>query len=91
MSLHKSNVLYTGQNTLSTAAELVIAARRERIYLKIHNASTDVAVYVGFDSGVTSSTGHKIHFVSEFEMEGYNGPVYMIAASATPTVTYAEW
>lgn len=91
MSLHKSNVLYTGQNALSTSAEVVIPARQERIYLKIHNASTDIAVYVGFDSGVTSSNGHKIHFVSEFEMEGYNGPVWMIAASGTPTVTYAEW
>lgn len=91
MSLHKSNILTTAQNTLSTSAELVIAARNERIYLKIHNASTDIAVYVGYDSGVTAATGHKIHFVSEFEMEGYVGPVYMIAASGTPTVTYAEW
>lgn len=91
MSLHKSNVLYTGQNALSTNAEIVIAARQERLFLKIRNLSTDVVVYVGFTSSVAANSGHAVHFLSEFEMEGYNGPVYMIAASGTPTVTYAEW
>jgi hypothetical protein len=89
--IHKSNIMTTGQNALSTTAELVLAAKHSRISVAIHNVSTDIAVYVGYDSGVTSSNGHKIHFLSTFEMQGYNGPVYMISASGTPTVTFVEW
>lgn len=88
---NRSNVLTTGQNALSTNAEIVIAENPQRIGLAIHNTSTDIAVYVGFTSAVASTTGHKIHFVSEFVMYDYTGPVYMVAGSATPTVTYVEW
>lgn len=91
MSLHKSNSLTVGQNALSTAAEIVIAARADRIYLKITNDDASIKVYVGTDSGVTSSNGHVVKPGAEMTMEGYVGPIWMIAASGTPTVTYAEW
>jgi hypothetical protein len=87
----KSNVLYTGTNALSTTAEIVISARQERIFLSITNTSTDILTYVGFTDTVTAGTGHAISPRTEFQMEGYNGPIYMLSASATPTVTYAEW
>jgi hypothetical protein len=86
-----SNVLTTGTNALSTAAELVVAARRERICISITNTSTDILTYIGFDSTVTAGTGHAISPRTECKLEHYIGPIYMIAASATPTVTYAEW
>jgi hypothetical protein len=91
MGLYKSNVLIAGQNTLSTAAEVVLAARPERIFLKITNDDAAIKVYVGPDSGVTASNGHVIKPGAEMTMEGYIGPIWMIAASGTPTVTYAEW
>jgi len=91
MSLHKSNSLTVGQNALSTSAEIVIAARADRIYLKITNDDASIKVYVGTDSGVTTSNGHVIKAGAEMTMEGYVGPIWMIAASGTPTVTYAEW
>jgi hypothetical protein len=89
--LHKSNMLYTGANALSTAAEIVVAARRERICVSITNTSTDILTYIGFDSTVTAGTGHAVSPRTEVKLEQYTGPIYMIAASATPTVTYAEW
>ncbi len=91
MALHKSNSLTVGQNALSTSAEIVIAARADRIFLKITNDDASIKVYVGTDSGVTSSNGHVIKAGAEMTMEGYVGPIWMIAASGTPTVTYAEW
>jgi hypothetical protein len=89
--LHKSNIMYTGANALSTTAEIVVEARKERVCLSITNTSTDILTYVGFTSAVTAGTGHAISPRTAVEFEGYTGPIYMIAASATPTVTYAEW
>ena len=86
-----SNMLYTGTNALSTSGEVVIAARRERLRLSITNTSTDILVYVGFTAAVTSGDGHAISPRTSLEMAGYNGPISMVAASGTPTVTYAEW
>lgn len=91
MALHKSNALTVGQNALSTTAEAVLAARADRIFLKITNDDASIKVYVGTDSGVTSSNGHVIKPGAEMTMDGYVGPIWMIAASGTPTVTYAEW
>jgi hypothetical protein len=89
--LYKSNILTTGTNTLSTTAEIVIEARKERVCLSITNTSTDILTYVGFTSAVTAGTGHAISPRTEIQFEGYVGPIYMLSASATPTVTYAEW
>ena len=86
-----SNFLTTGTNALSTTAELVVAARADRICISITNTSTDILTYIGFTSAVTAGTGHAISPLAECKMEHYIGPIYMIAASATPTVTYAEW
>lgn len=86
-----SNVLYTGTNALSTNAEIVVAARPERIFVKITNTSTDILTYIGFASTVTAGTGHAITPLTEMTLERYVGPVYMLSASGTPTVTYAEW
>ena len=89
--LHKSNMLYTGTNALSTSNELLVAARAERICVEVRNTSTDIVTYIGFNSAMTAGTGHAITPLGVTVLEGYVGPLYAIAASAAPTVTYAEW
>ena len=89
--LHKANVLISGTNALSTSAEIVLAGRHERIWLTLKNNDGSIAMYVGPDSGVTSLNGFLLSAGETLRMEGYNGPLYMIAASGTPTVSFAEW
>ncbi len=86
-----SNVLTTGQNALSTAAEIVVAANDFRLFLNITNDDASIKVYFSNTSSVSSTNGHVIKPGETSVLEGYVGPIYMIAASGTPTVTYAEW
>lgn len=86
-----NNSLVTGQNALSTSAELVIAESPNRQFAEITNADASISIYFGKDSTVDASTGHLLAAGKSFGFEGYTGPVYAIAASGTPTVTFVYW
>lgn len=79
------------QNALSTSAELVLAARRSRVFCEVKNADSSISVYVGGTDAVSSSNGHLLKAGEALAFENYVGPVYAIAASGTPTVTTIEW
>ena len=81
----------TTQNALSTSAELVLAARRSRVFCEVKNADAAINVYIGGTDAVTTSTGHLLKPGEAIGFEGYVGPVYAIASSGTPTVTTIEW
>lgn len=81
----------TGQDTLSTSAELVVGANPHRLFAEVKNADNSISMYVGFDSALTTSNGHLLKAGEGFGFEHYTGPIYMIAASGTPTATYIEW
>ena len=86
-----ASALTTGQNALSTTSEVVVAANLARVFAEIKNADASISVYLGKDSGVSSTTGHLLKAGEAFGFERYTGPIWAIAASATPTVTWVEW
>lgn len=86
-----SSGMTTVQNALSTTAELVLAANSERKYAEVKNTDASIKVYVGPTASVTAANGHEIAAGGAFGWENYIGPIYAIAASATPTVTVIEW
>lgn len=81
----------TEQNALSTSAELVAAGMIGRRAIEIKNTDASIIVYLGMTSAVTSSTGYPLAAGEAFMFEDYDGPVYAIAASGTPTVALIEW
>jgi hypothetical protein len=80
-----------GQNALSTTAEEVNAANASRIGLKIKNLDASILVYIGDSNAVTSSNGYELGSKVEITITDYAGPIWMIAASGTPTVAFLEW
>jgi len=87
----KNNSLTTGQNALSTAAEVVIAENPNRSFAEVTNDDAAIKVYLGKDSSVSTTTGHVLKPGVSFGFEGYTGAIWAIAASGTPTVTFVEW
>jgi len=86
-----NNSLVTGQNALSTSAELVIAESPNRQFAEVKNTDASISVYLGKDNAVTSSNGHLLKAGEAYVFEGYTGPIWAIAASGTPTVTFMYW
>lgn len=86
-----SSSMTPGQNTLSTTAEVVIAANSARVFAEVTNDDAAIKVYVGFDGTVTSSNGHVLKPGASMSFEGYTGAIWCIAASGTPLVTFIEW
>lgn len=86
-----SSSLTTGQNALSTAAELVVAANASRRFMELKNTDAAISIYFGADNGVTTATGHLLKAGESFGFENYVGALWAIAASGTPTVTFVEW
>jgi hypothetical protein len=81
----------TGQNALSTAAEVVVAANTARRYAEVTNTDAAILVYLGKDNTVTTANGHVLGAGKSFGFEGYTGAIWAIAASGTPNVTFVEW
>lgn len=79
----------TGQNTLSTSAELLAAERSGRRRITIRNHDGSILVYVGTTSSVTSSTGFALGAGATIALES-DAAVYIIAASGTPLVSFIE-
>ena len=77
------------QNTLSTTAELIFAARPTRTRARIRNTNGTIAVFIGESDAVTSSTGWQLAALSEVDVFT-TGAIYAIAASATPVVSLIE-
>ena len=81
----------TTQNALSTASEEVLPINSNRKFAEVKNVDSVIAVYLGADSSVSTSNGHKLAAGQSFGFENYTGPVWAVAASGTPTVTTIEW
>jgi hypothetical protein len=79
------------QNALSTSAEVVIAANSARVYAEITNHDVAINVFLGKDSSLTTSNGYLLAPGKAFGFARYTGPVWAIAASGTPTVSFIEW
>lgn len=77
-----------GTVTVSTTAILILPANPNRKSYLICNTNTSVKLYIGPDSGITSSTGFEIsssgNIAEDFNAakQVYTGPVWGIAASA---------
>lgn len=87
----KASSLATGQNALSTTAEVVIASNASRIYAEVKNSDSTISMYIGDDNTVSSTTGHLLAAGATFGFENYTGAVWAVAASGTPTITFVEW
>lgn len=83
--------LSTTSNALSTTAEQVLAANPNRRFAEVRNTDVAINAYIGDDANVTASNGHLLKPGEAFGFEQYQGAVWMIAASGTPTVTTIEW
>jgi hypothetical protein len=81
----------TEQNALSTTAELIVAANNGRTMAEIKNADAAISIYLGSSSSVSTSNGHLLKAGESFVFQDYDGPIYAIAASGTPTVTILEY
>jgi hypothetical protein len=79
-----------GQNALSTAAEVVLAARNDRLFAQVKNADASINVFIGPTDGVTSANGHLLKPGESLTFPNYIGAIYAVAASGTPTVTFIE-
>lgn len=79
----------TGQNTLSTSAELLAGTRSGRRRITIRNHDGAIVVYVGTSSSVTASDGFALGAGATISIES-DAAVYMIAASGTPVVSFIE-
>lgn len=89
--MKKNDSFITGQNALSTNAEVVLGTSPNRSFAEVKNTDASISVYLGKDATVTSSNGHLLKAGEAFVFEGYTGPIWAVAASGTPTVTYMEW
>lgn len=87
----RNNDMTVGQNALSVTAESVLAANANRIYAEVKNTDASVAMYVGKDNTVSSTTGFLLAAGESLGFEDYTGAIWMIAASVTPTVSFIEW
>lgn len=89
MSFHN---LTTTQNALSTTAEVVLAENLGRAFAEVKNADAAINVYLGDDNTVTAANGHLLRPGEAFNFDRtYQGAIWAIAASGTPTVTTIEW
>lgn len=79
--------------TVTSTATLVLAANSWRKGFNIYNNGS-VAIYLGFDSGVTSSTGTPVLPQASFTSDGFSPwktNVYAITSSSTADTRYLEW
>lgn len=89
---HERKTSFTaGQNALSTTAEVIFAAKADRLFAEVKNLDASITVYLGPTDAVTSSTGHALKAGESFAFENVIGAIYAIAASGTPTISTIEW
>ncbi len=84
---------YNSVTVQSNAATLILAANAWRTGLTLYNNGS-VVVYIGTDASVAVATGMPMAAAAAYDFngwEGYRGPIYGIAASATADMRYLEW
>lgn len=82
----RASEIATGQNALSTTAEEVLAGNKARRSCVILNNDASISVYIG-TATVSSSTGILLKAGAAITINT-TGPIYAIAASGTPTVSF---
>lgn len=78
-----------GSASVGTTAQEVLAAGTGRRSLMIQNNGS-AAVYVGFDSSVTASSGVKVPAGGTYADETYSGALYVISESGTNDIRFQE-
>lgn len=81
----------TAQTALSTTAAQIAQTMYGRRAIEVKNLDSSITIYVGQTSSVTSSTGYPIAAGTSFVFEDYDGPLYAVAASGTPTAATIVW
>ncbi len=79
--------------TVTNAATLVLAANTWRRGFNVYNNGS-VAIYLGFDTSVTSSNGTPVLPQASFTSDGFSpwkSNVYAITASSTADTRVLEW
>lgn len=79
----------TSQSAQSTSAKKVCSVRPSRHRAVVKNIDAAITVYVGVDTNVTSSIGMPLLAGESISLYTY-GEVWVIAASATPSVAIIE-
>ncbi|HWR15177.1 MAG TPA: hypothetical protein VN577_10130 [Terriglobales bacterium] len=80
----------SGQVSIATTATSIVSARATRRSIKITNLGT-TDVYIGFSSGVTTSTGDLLlGSKGSFVSFPTSSAVYAIVASGTQSISYSE-
>jgi hypothetical protein len=90
-SAPSASTLTTGQSALSTSAAQVIATNAARNYAEVKNTDAAILMYIGMSGALTTANGHLLRPGEAFGFRGYTGPIFMIAASGTPTATFIQW
>ena len=82
----------TGQATVDTGADLIVAANTARKFLEITNTSLAREVYIG-NSGVTAATGHYLPPGASFviDLSICTAAFYGITSAGSAVLTYIEW
>lgn len=77
------------QEALSTTQETLVAARATRRSVFVQNLDASITVYIGFDTTVSSTTGIRLKAGEGLSLNT-RAAIFAIAASGTPTVSFAE-
>ena len=81
----------TGQVSVGTTATLIAPANAKRRGVKITQITGSQVVYLGFTSGVSSTTGDYFSSAAGSSITIYaKGPIWGIAVSVAQTVSYME-
>lgn len=88
--MSQSNLI-SSQNALSTTAEIIFAANSGVTRRIIKNSDASISVAIGTADTVTTSNGFLLKAGEQVIIEGYNGILYAIAASGTPSVSLIEY
>lgn len=76
---------------LSTTAAEIMPANAARLYAAVKNADASIVIYIGDSNAVTSANGWPLAAGQEKEFPNYVGPIWGIAASATPNAAKIEY
>lgn len=84
----RASTIATGQVSVLVTATSIIASSSSRKSITILNTDSTNPIYLGVDSTVTSSTGHKLPAGGSITLDNSNSAIYGIATGGTVVVTY---
>lgn len=93
LTLADAPLFTTFQVTLATTAKRVLAAAADvdRRFVEVKNTDASISMYIGYNSAVSSTTGHLLKAGEAFDWDNYVGEIWFVAASGTPVVSVIWW